>query len=65
MEKLIIENRTKLTWLEVMPYVNAVLEQGKISNNNTQYCRMTTFKDNDKIRISSDKNKKSDRLVIW
>ena len=65
MEKLIIENRTKFTWLELMPYINAVLEQGKISNDNTQYCYLTKFKNKEDISISSDKNKKSDRLVIW
>jgi len=62
MEKLIIDNRTDKPMIEVLPYVIHVIGQGRISNNNKQYCYGTTFKDG--IAVWSDLNKKSDRLII-
>jgi hypothetical protein len=62
MEKLIIENRTDRPLSSLMGHVRTILEQGRISNNDTQYCYLTTFKDG--IVIASEKNKCSDRLVL-
>jgi hypothetical protein len=61
-ERLIIENRTDLTMAEVMIYVEAVLSQGRISDDGKQYCYVSVFEKY--ITVSSFKNAKSDRLVI-
>lgn len=62
MDKLIIENRTDLSMVEAMPYINRVLEMGRISNDNKQYCYATTFYPD--FVVCSDLNKKSDRLIL-
>ena len=61
MNKLIIENRTEKSMIEIHPYINSVIRAGRLSNNKKQYCYATTFKE---IVICSYLNKKSDRLVI-
>ena len=42
-KKFIINNRTKLNDSEVFQYIASVLEQGLISNNNTEYCYISKF----------------------
>ena len=66
MNKLIIDNRTDLTDAECLPYVQAVIYKGRISNNDKQYCFLTTFwKDKDTILyVSTELNDKSDRFII-
>jgi len=62
MSKLIIENRTLgLSDFQCLIYVQKVIAQGRISNNNKQYCYLTVF---DKILVTTDFNKKSDRFVV-
>ena len=63
MDKIIIENRTDKHMNEVLGYVAAVIQGGRISNNGKQYCYATRFKEN--IMVYTDLNKKSDRFVIW
>ena len=67
MSKLIIENRTKgLSDYQCLAYVQEVIAQGRISNNDKQYCYLTAFKKvGDKIMVSTDLNKNSDRFVIY
>ncbi len=62
MDKLIIKNRTEMSMVSIMKYVYDVVKGGKISNYGKQYCYLTAFPD--EIYVSSDKNKKSDRLII-
>jgi len=64
-EKLIIENRTELSMKEMLGYVKVVVEQGKISETSKgkQYCFVTCFPDG--ITVYADKNKKSDRLIVF
>ena len=62
MEKLIIENRTNRPMFEVLIYIRAVVLDGRISNDDTQYCYHTEFKNG--ISVSSWKNRNSDRLVV-
>mgnify|MGYP006428919481 CR=1 FL=1 len=66
MNKLIIDNRTDLTDAECLPYVERVINRGRISNNNKQYCYATSFeKDKETILIViTDLNSKSDRFTI-
>ena len=62
MDKLIINNETDLTMAEILPYALKVIEGGRISNFEKQYCYLTTFHNG--IIIYADKNKKSDRLIV-
>ena len=66
MSKLIIENRTKgLSDYQCLAYVQEVIAQGRISNNDKQYCYLTAFKKvSGEIMVSTDLNKKSDRFII-
>ena len=63
MDKIIIENRTDKHMNEVLGYVAAVIQGGRISNDGKQYCYATRFKEN--IMVYTDLNEKSDRFVIW
>ncbi|GAF86630.1 unnamed protein product, partial [marine sediment metagenome] len=38
MTKLIIENRTELSDIDILDLVKAVIKEGRISNNGKQYC---------------------------
>ena len=64
-ERIIIENRTDLSMVYAIKYVDTVLKTGRISGDGErkQYCYLTTF--NDGIYVSAIKNKKSDRFVVW
>jgi len=62
-ERIIVENRTKLPMNEVLPYVEKVIADGRISNNNTQYCYVTSWLSYG-ITVYADKNKKSDRFIV-
>lgn len=65
MNKFIIDNRTELTDLESVNLVSRVIKQGRISNDNRQYCYVTVIKiENKSYFISAYLNKKSDRFVI-
>ena len=65
MNKLIIDNRTELSDINVVTLVLKVINQGRISNDNKQYCYVTgiTIKDKEYM-IWTYLNKKSDRFVI-
>ena len=62
-ERIIVENRTKLPMNEVLPYVGKVIADGRISNNNTQYCYVNVWQAAG-ITVCADKNKKSDRFIV-
>lgn len=62
-EKLIIENQTNIPMSDAILYIAVVIEDGRISNKNTEYCYHTSFTNG--IHVASFKNKKSDRLIIW
>jgi hypothetical protein len=71
-EKLIIENRTGEPLSNILPYIESVINMGKISGsgNGLQYCYHTMFERCDtsfkssEIHVSAYKNKASDRLVV-
>ena len=65
-ERLIINNRSGKSMLEIMPYINGVIKGGRISNDGKQYSYVTMFilSDDSKIVVFSDLNKKSDRLTV-
>ena len=65
MNKLIIDNRTELKDFEAIILVSRVINQGRISNNEKQYCYGTSIQIEDKTyMIFTSLNKKSDRFII-
>ena len=65
MNKLIIDNRTDLQDIHAVSLVSKVVEQGRISNDEKQYCYGTAFSiDGKQFLVWTDLNKKSDRFVI-
>lgn len=62
MNKLILENRTDMSWAKALPYIQAIVDRGRISNHGKQHCYHTVF--NDGVAVSSFLNKKSERLVV-
>lgn len=65
MEKLIIENRTETPLKDLIPYISHILTEGKLSDHRLGmgYCFHTVWKNG--IVIVADKNKNSDRLIIY
>lgn len=61
--RIIIENRSNASDKRVLKAVADVIDLGRISNNEKQYCYLTTFFDG--LKISTDLNKASDRFVAW
>ena len=66
MSKFIIENRTNISDIEVMEIISLIVEQGRISNDNKQYCYGSVVKSKSgaQYTVWTDLNKKSDRFVI-
>lgn len=59
MNKLIIDNRTDISDLTALQLVRMVVEQGRISNDNKQYCYGTGITiDDTKYMVWTDLNKK-------
>lgn len=66
MDKLIIENRAGIPWLDVLRYVASVINMGRISNDGKQYCYASTFRTPaGTIVVASYLNEHSDRLVVY
>jgi hypothetical protein len=66
MEKLILENRSDLPMSKFLELVQEIIEEGRISNNNKQYCYLSVYKINGKeYHIASELNKKSDKLILY
>jgi hypothetical protein len=64
--KLILENKSDLTTIEFIRLAQTVILMGRISNDNKQYCYMTSFIINgEEYHIVSDLNEKSDKLTIY
>jgi hypothetical protein len=41
--KIIIKNHTNLDFTTISKEIDAVIKLGRISNNNKQYCHLSTF----------------------
>ena len=66
MEKLIIENRTDLSLIDIFTFVHGIISAGRISNNGTQYCYVTTYeKDGREFYVITNSNKRSDKFTIY
>jgi len=65
MNKLIIDNRTRLTDFDAIMLVGEIIRDGRISNFGRQYRYMTRIKiKNKEYIIHAGVNKCSDRFVI-
>jgi len=64
--KLIIENRSDLDELTCLDLVSKVVKMGRISNDDKQYCYLSTIDiGGEEYCVSTDLNKKSDRFIIY
>ena len=65
-EKLILENYTDLPMETFLRFALEVVKMGRVSNNDRQYCWVTTFEIDGKTYVVSSKlNKKSDKLTLY
>jgi hypothetical protein len=64
--KLILENRTDLPMVDFLRLAQEVVIMGRISNDEKQYCYLTSFTiDGKEYHIVSDLNEKSDKLTFY
>ena len=59
--RLIINNRSHLSELEVLEVVKCVIEGGRISANNKQYCYVTIF---NTCRVITSRLKDGDSFTV-
>lgn len=65
MGKIIINNRAEIPDTEALDLVKRVINMGRVSNNNTQYCYLSICPTSDgNFAVSTDKNAKSDRFTL-
>lgn len=66
-DKFIIYNYTpnKISDVELFSFVLECVKQGKISNNNIEYCYITIFGKEDKNVVSFDKTKSGYRINVY
>ena len=62
-EKIIIDNRTDKPMQDILPYVQSVINMGRVSGNETSYCYVSKFKDD--VMVAAEKNKASDTFIVW
>ena len=66
MSKIIIKNKTEISNITVLKCVEEVINGGRISNNNKQYCYLTIFKINGiEHHIVTDLRKCSDVFTFY
>ncbi len=70
MQKLILENQSDATWEQFLEMVKEIIKEGKVSNDEKQFCYVTTFRVvgfnvEKKYCVVSDLNKESDKLTIY
>ena len=68
MGKLIIKNQSEhFTDIEILKTVEVVMNQGRISDNDTSYCFMTILymREGKEVAVSCRRNKRSDTIIVW
>tara|TARA_R110000851_G_scaffold141381_1_gene279284 strand:+ start:534 stop:758 length:225 start_codon:yes stop_codon:yes gene_type:complete len=68
MGKLIIKNQSEhFSDIEILKTVEVVINQGRISDNDTSYCFMTILhmREGKEVAVSCRRNKSSDTIIIW
>jgi hypothetical protein len=64
--KLILENRTNLQMVDLLRLAQEVVSMGRISNDDKQYCYLTSFNvDGQEYLAVSGLNKSSDKLTFY
>ena len=64
--KLILENQTELPMADFLRLALEVVNMGRCSNHEKQYCYLTSFSINEEeYHIVSDINPKSDKLTLY
>jgi len=65
MNRIIINNKTDLSDIETLYFIRDVMSNGRISNNNKQYCYLTQYEyEGRTIQVATDLRKKSDSFTI-
>tara|TARA_R110000744_G_scaffold81865_4_gene160813 strand:- start:909 stop:1130 length:222 start_codon:yes stop_codon:yes gene_type:complete len=68
MGKIIIKNQSEhFSDIEILSAVEVVMNQGRISDNETSYCFMSILhmKNGREVAVSCRKNKCSDTIIVW
>ena len=66
MGRIIINNRSDMSDIEALENVKKVMNAGRISNDDKQYCYLTAFnKNGDEYHIVTDLRKASDSFIIY
>lgn len=66
MAKIIMDNQSFLSDIFALKLVSKVIDMGRISNQGTQYCYVTSFiVDNREVMVATSLNPKSDRFVVY
>ena len=66
MSKLIIKNKTEISDIYVLTLIKKVIDQGRVSNNNKQYCYLTSFTiQNKEYHMVTDLRKCSDVFTFY
>ena len=66
MSKIIIKNQTEMDDVSVLTLVQSVIKNGRISNNEKQYCYLTSFEiEKKEYHIVTDLNKCSDVFTFY
>ncbi len=66
MNKIIIKNQTDLDMISVMELVKKTITLGRISNNDKQYCYLTSYEiDNQEYHLVTDLRKCSDVFTFY
>lgn len=66
MSKIIIKNKTEISDIKVLEYVSKVIELGRISNNEKQFCYLSVLEiDGIEYHIVTDLRKCSDVFTFY
>ena len=66
MSKIIIKNQTDIDDISVLTLVQRVIKDGRISNNGTQYCYLTSFEIKSKeYHVVTNLRKCSDVFTVY
>ena len=66
MGRIIVNNKSDLSDADAMQQVRMVMLEGRISNDEKQYCYLTSFKrDGSEYHIVTDLRKKSDSFILY
>jgi len=62
-EKIIVQNETSFSMTKILPFVEKVIADGRVSNYGKNYCYVTVWESG--IIVCASRNKKSDRFVVY